>query len=56
MYYQGPKHSRCKFNNFVIQAFSLAIFFQKYSVFCRVKTVEVEVGCYLKLVDGGSGF
>ena len=29
MYHQGPKHPRCKFNNFVIQAFSLAIFFSK---------------------------
>ena len=32
---------------------SLASFFRKYRVFCSVKTVEVEMDCYLKLVGGG---
>ena len=56
MYDQGPWHPRLKFNNSFNNHFLLLVFFQKYSLFCRVKTVEVEVDYCLKLVSGGGGF
>ena len=52
-YDQEPRHSRLNFNNSFNKHFPLAKFFSK--AFCRVKTDEMEVDCYLKLVGGKAG-
>ena len=55
MFDQGPRQTQFKFNNlFNKQFLKLGFFFLK--VFCRVKTGEVEVDCYLMLVGGGGRF
>ena len=56
MYDQGPWHLGFKFNNLFNKPFLQLLSFHKFSVFCCVKTVKVDVDCYLKLVGGGGGF
>ena len=56
MYDQEHWNPQSKFNNLFKKHFLWLVFFQKYSVSCCVKTVEVEGDCYFKLVGGGSGF
>ena len=58
MFDLGPWHPRFKFdNNLLNKHFLQLVFcFLNCKLFCRVKTVEVEVDCYFKLVGGGGGF
>ena len=52
MYDLEPKHPRFNLNNLFNKHF-LKLIFSK--AFCRVKTDEMEVDCYLKLVGGEGG-
>ena len=45
---EGSRSSQFKFNNLFNEHFPKLIYFSK--VFCRVKTVEVEVDCHPKMV------
>ena len=55
MFDQEPWHPQFRFNNLFNKHFLQLVFLQKYSVICCVKTVEVEVDCYLKLVGDEDG-
>ena len=47
---KGPRSSQFKFNNLFNKQFLWLIFFLS-KVFCHAQTGEVEMDCYLKLVQ-----